>query len=127
MQSPAAYLSEESASSNCPGTTAVNLSRRQSMMPGLNPAPLRLRAEETAFYLSNPAANPWFPPYKSLRNRRAESNNQAPLKTHGFCRLSHNQTGSSTPEVCHYTVHSHTIVSAGSMRITVAEKGQSAV
>lgn len=37
MSPQAAYLSEESASSNCPGTTVAILSRLQSMTSGVSP------------------------------------------------------------------------------------------
>lgn len=78
MWSPAAYLSDASASSNCPGTTATILSRLQSMAreaaasgrDGFSPG-------EPNGVSASPAS------HKSLDHRQAQNSNQAPRR-HSF-------------------------------------------
>lgn len=98
MWSPAAYLSDASASSNCPGTTATILSRRQSMAreaatsgrDGFSPG-------EPNGVSASPAS------HKSFGNRQAQSSNQAPRsnRRHNFCKHATGElnAGSSVPEV----------------------------
>lgn len=98
MWSPAAYLSDASASSNCPGTTATILSRRQSMAreaaasgrDGFSPG-------EPNGVSASPAS------HKTLGNLQAQSSNQAPRsdKRHNFSKHATGElnAGSSAPEV----------------------------
>lgn len=89
MWTPATYLSEESASSNCPGTTATILSRLQSMTSG---------AEETAFHPANPTvASPRLPPHT---NRSAIARRKAASMRHGVSGYTTSaNTNTDRPEV----------------------------
>lgn len=129
MSSPAAYLSEESASSNCPGTTEAILSRLQSMTSGVS-----LRLPQAA------SVRDGFPPSEPNRvsaipasqiPRQLPGPKQHPGSTGcqdtGFLQTPSPtdrkfNAGSMPPEVPRQA-----LVPSGSMRITVAGKGQSAM